>query len=127
MGLLIRLSVAGEDGPEPHPVYGEQLQDQANPDVPIEALPSVQWSPIEGQYEDGTAYALMQPEYTLSDFAHGPMDEDVMLSPRIAPHMVGLGLLEAIPVDRLEELSDPDDLDGDGIVSAEELQASSSV
>ena len=115
VGLLLRLSVAGEDGPVPHPVYGEQLQDQANPDVPIEALPSVQWSPIEGQYEDGTAYTLMQPEYTLSDFAHGPMDEDVMLSPRIAPHMVGLGLLEAIPVDRLEELSDPDDLDGDGI------------
>ena len=115
VGLLLRLSIEGEDGPEPHPVYGAQLQDQANPDVPIEALPSVEWVEISGEYDDGTPYTLLEPHYTISDFSHEPMGDDLMFSPRIAPHMIGLGLLEAIPLETMEALADPDDLDGDGI------------
>ena len=38
-----------------------------------------------------------------------------MVSPRIAPHMVGLGLLEAISEQTLLGLSDETDEDGDGI------------
>lgn len=34
---------------------------------------------------------------------------------RVAPALIGLGLLEFIPDARLDELADPDDLDGDGI------------
>jgi CxxC motif-containing protein (DUF1111 family) len=37
------------------------------------------------------------------------------LSPRLAPATIGLGLLEAVPAERLLELSDPDDRDGDGV------------
>ena len=43
------------------------------------------------------------------------MDEDVMMSPRIAPHMVGLGLLEALAEDTILSAADPDDADEDGI------------
>lgn len=40
---------------------------------------------------------------------------DELVAPRIAPGIVGLGLLEAIPSARLEQLDDPDDRDRDGI------------
>lgn len=39
---------------------------------------------------------------------------DAMLSPRVAPQMIGLGLLEAIPAADILALADPDDADGDG-------------
>jgi CxxC motif-containing protein (DUF1111 family) len=38
-----------------------------------------------------------------------------MISPRIAPPMIGLGLLEAIPAAEIQAGADPDDRDGDGI------------
>ncbi len=50
----------------------------------------------------------------ISSLAFGDLGE-VMVSPRLAPQMVGMGLLEAIPEAELLRLSDPDDADGDGI------------
>ena len=38
-----------------------------------------------------------------------------MLSPRVAPQMIGLGLLEAVPEADILALADPEDADGDGI------------
>ena len=38
-----------------------------------------------------------------------------MMSPRVAPAMIGLGLLEAVPEATLREHADPDDRDGDGV------------
>lgn len=116
VGVLLRLSVPGPDGaPVPDPVYGGQLQDQANPGVPVEAVPSIAWEEIAGSYGDGTPWSLVRPRYTISDPSHGPLPPDLMVSPRVAPHMIGLGLLEAIPAARLEQLADPDDADGDGV------------
>ncbi len=115
VGLLLRLSIPGDDGPVPDPVYGGQLQDQANPGVPVEAVPAITWTETSGRYEDGGQYTLLEPTYTLSEPAHGPLPADLMVSPRVAPHMVGLGLLEAIPESRLRELADPGDDDDDGI------------
>jgi len=106
IGLLLRISVPGADRPVPDPVYGEQLQDIGVEGVPPEASPSVQWEEVDG---------LLHPTYTLAEPAWGPLSEDLMVSPRVAPHMVGLGLLEAVPEERLYELADPDDSDGDGI------------
>ena len=57
----------------------------------------------------------ISPKISFTEPAFGDMPDDLMFSPRIAPHMVGLGLLEAIPEERLKELEDPDDIDGDGI------------
>ena len=39
VGLLLKLSVPGPDGPTPHPVYGDQRQDQASPGVSVEGIP----------------------------------------------------------------------------------------
>ena len=38
-----------------------------------------------------------------------------MLSPRLAPPMIGLGLLEAIPESEIVARADPNDANGDGI------------
>ena len=43
------------------------------------------------------------------------MAADVMLSPRVAPPMIGLGLLEAVHPGDVFAGADPDDADGDGI------------
>ena len=37
------------------------------------------------------------------------------VSPRIAPAIIGMGLLEAVPQGRILALADPEDADGDGI------------
>lgn len=118
-GLLFRLSVPGVDpttgAPLPDPEYGGQLQDRGILTVPPEGRFAVSYREVPGTYEDGTPYTLLQPEYFFRDLAFGPMHSDVMISPRIAPSVFGMGLLEAIPGSDILALADPDDADGDGI------------
>jgi CxxC motif-containing protein (DUF1111 family) len=117
-GLLLRLSVDGSDehgAPLPDPSYGGQLQPFAIDDVPVEGSPRVEYELVRGQYADGEEYELQKPTYRIEDLAFGPLSEGIRISPRVAPAMVGLGLLGAIPDARLLELEDPDDADGDGI------------
>ncbi|MBL8755786.1 MAG: thiol oxidoreductase, partial [Planctomycetes bacterium] len=114
-GLLLRLGVRVPGGPDaPHPVYGAQLQDRAVPGQDPEAQYDIQWTPVAGTHGDGEAFTLLRPEFSLRHPAHGPVGE-VVLGGRTAPHLVGLGLLEAIPDELLRQRVDPDDRDGDGI------------
>lgn len=118
VGLLLRLSVdgVGPDGaPLPDPVYGGQLQPFAIDGVPAEGNPRVTYTVVPGQYADGEPYELLAPSYRIDELALGPLAEGLLVSPRVAPAMIGLGLLEAIDEARLRELADPDDADGDGI------------
>ena len=46
---------------------------------------------------------------------YGPLDPETKTSPRIAPPMIGMGLLELIPEADIVARADPDDRDGDGI------------
>lgn len=115
VGILLRLSVPGDTPGIPDPVYGSQLQDQALPDLLPEAQAHITWDELPLTLADGSEVVLLDPIYHLDAPGYGPFPEDLMVSPRLAPHMVGLGLLEAIPVSRLEALADPDDSDGDGI------------
>ncbi len=115
-GFLLRIGLAeGSGGTRPHPAYGSQLQDQALPGLSPEAQVRIRRTLIEGRYADGTPYELEQPVYELESFAYGPMGEGVVLSPRVAPQLVGVGLLEAIAEGALLARADPDDRDGDGI------------
>ena len=117
-GLLFRPSVPGTDAngnPLELPVYGDQLQDRAIPDVPAEGRFVTVWREISGSYADGEPYTLIEPEYSFDDLAFGPIPTDAMVSPRISPAVIGMGLLEAIPEADIVALADPDDLDGDGI------------
>ena len=51
----------------------------------------------------------------IRDRSQGPLADDVQISPRLAPQVMGAGLLEAIPEESLRAAADPDDADGDGI------------
>lgn len=118
LGILLRLSIPGQDehgGPLADPIYGGQLQPFALPNVDSEADARVTYTMSEGTYTDGTPYTLSVPTYTITNPRYGDFASDLMVSPRVAPHVIGLGLLEAITEDRLTQLSDPDDADGDGI------------
>ena len=118
LSMLIRLSIPGVDehgGPLAEPSYGGQLQPAAIPGVTPEGRPVVTWEERPGAYDDGEAYSLRVPSYAIEDLGFGPMDPAVLLSPRVAPQMIGLGLLEALDEDEIIARADPDDADGDGI------------
>ena len=114
-GLLLRLSVPGPDGPVGDPIYGGQLQDRAINGVLPEGRIAIRYEVISGQYPDGTPFTLRKPGYVILDLAFGQLHAEVMVSPRIAPVTVGMGLLEAVPQERLLSLADPDDANGDGM------------
>ena len=114
-GLLLRLSIPGSDGPTDEATYGGQLQDRSILGVPVEGRILIIYEEVPGQYPDGSAYSLRRPVYHIVDLALGPLHPSVQISPRIAPVTIGMGLLEAIPGERILSLADPDDADGDGI------------
>ena len=114
-GLLLRLSVQSPDGPVDDERYGGQLQDRAIVGVIPEGRIGIQYRELAGQYPDGKLFSLRHPVYTILELAFGPLDPDTMISPRIAQATIGMGLLEAIPEQRILELADPDDSDGDGV------------
>lgn len=101
VALLLRLSVPGktdaQHGVVPEPVYGDQLNNFAVQGVKPEGHVEIRSRPIEGRFADGGAYTLQQPIYSITRLGYGPMAPDVLISPRVAPQMIGLGLLEAIP------------------------------
>jgi CxxC motif-containing protein (DUF1111 family) len=114
-GLLIRLSVRDGDDTAPHPVYGDQLQDRSIPDVPAEGSVEITYDEQPGTYDDGTPYSLAVPTYTVRDAEGRPLGDDVLVSPRVAPAMFGVGLLELVAEEDLLAAADPDDADGDGV------------
>ena len=114
-GLLLRLSIPGPDGPVNEPSYGDQLQDRSILGVPPEGRIGIAYKDIYGTYPDGTEYSLRGPTYSIEDPAFGPVHPEVMISPRIAPTTIGMGLLEAIPEEAILALADPEDADNDGI------------
>ncbi|WP_278446887.1 di-heme oxidoredictase family protein [Stutzerimonas kunmingensis] len=124
VSMLVRLSIpAGpehaevvrERGIAPEPSYGGQLQDMAIPGVAPEGKVWLRYSSEQVRFADGTEVELRRPEIELNDLAYGDMHPETRMSLRIAPPMIGLGLLEAIPEEALLANADPDDRNGDGI------------
>jgi CxxC motif-containing protein (DUF1111 family) len=117
-GLLFRLSIPGlsaQGGPVGDPVYGGQLQDKAILGVAPEADVRVTYASIKGQYPDGTPYELRQPVYELRQWAYGMPSANLLISPRIAPQIPGLGLLESLTESTILAWADENDADRDGI------------
>lgn len=99
----------------PEPTYGEQLQDFASPGLTPEYRLAVDWTYETVPLAGGETAELRRPDWRAEDLGYGPLAPGAMLSPRVAPPMIGLGLLEAIPAEDLLAAADPDDADGDGI------------
>ncbi len=116
-GLLIRLSMPGtgaHGGPLPVPGFGGQLQTKAVYGKTAEA--QLNWQEIEEikSFVDGEIYALRRFEFSYNN-PYIPWPTGVLTSPRIAPAIIGLGLLEAISEADLLANADPDDKNADGI------------
>lgn len=116
-GFLIRLSVPGQGNhgqPLGVPGFGGQLQTKAVFGKSEEA--HVTWSEefTDVFYGDGKSVQLSQPVFHLEN-PYKVLDPGMMVSPRMATPIIGLGLLEAIDEADLQALADPNDENGDGI------------
>jgi len=99
VGLLMRLSLPGvgaHGSVIPEPTYGDQFNNNVVQGVKPEGKVNLTYKDIHGTFADGTPYILQQPQYSFSELAYGPMAKEVLVSPRIAPQIIGVGLLEAI-------------------------------
>lgn len=99
----------------PDPVYGAQLQDSALPGLAAEGRITITYTEEPVTLADGESVSLRKPHYAVADLGYGAMDADTTLSPRVAPAMIGLGLVEAIHEADILARADPNDRDGDGI------------
>ena len=97
------------------PIYGHQIHTSAVPGVKAEAIVTINKDSNKVVLSDGTVIKLSQPEYSLSELAYGQLDEHTVASPRLAPSMIGLGLLQAIDAEFILAYADPEDLNEDGI------------
>ncbi len=97
------------------PVYGGQLQNFAVAGLASEGRMVIDYTDLPVTLGDGTVITLRQPHYSVADLGFGPLSPEVMMSPRLAPPMIGLGLVEQIPAADILTHADPEDADGDGI------------
>jgi CxxC motif-containing protein (DUF1111 family) len=109
MALLMRLSIPRPDpvkgGPQvevpelftfAEPTYGFQLQPFAATGLPGEGRIDITYEEVPVALNGGETATLLKPAYRVRDPGYGPMHPKVMMSPRLAPPVIGLGLLEAI-------------------------------
>ena len=80
-----------------------------------EAFAFIEYRTVSGNYADGSPYELRSPVYKVRELSYGDFAPNIRFSPRVAPQLIGLGLLGAVPADDVRALADPDDADGDGI------------
>ena len=126
VSMFLRVSIPGTEADAiaeiedyiaslPEPTYGTQLQDFSLPGIPAEYRLAITYEEVAVPLSDGETASLRHPTYTATDLGYGPLHPRAMLSPRVAPQMIGLGLLEAIPAADILAGADPEDADGDGI------------
>ncbi|MGE0093505.1 MAG: di-heme oxidoredictase family protein [Alphaproteobacteria bacterium] len=127
VSLFLRLSVPPRTDSErralaefrqleiPEPTYGNQLQNFAIQGIPAEGRMTLTYDELPVKLNGGEVVRLRKPTYGVADLQYGPMAPDVMLSPRIAPPMIGMGLLEAVPEADILANADAEDKNGDGI------------
>ncbi len=125
--MFLRLSIPPQDEAQrralagfrsaviPEPTYGGQLQSFGIPGHLAEGRMRIDYEAHLLALADGETVTLRAPRYAVSDLGYGPLHPRVMLSPRVAPPMIGLGLLEAVAEDDILSWADPEDRDGDRI------------
>jgi len=131
---VVRVSIPSQPGeaPQPHPFYGVQLDTNAVPGATPEGNASIVWEYVNGAFDDGTPYELRKPRFEFTELLYGefgtnipgdsvanptdgPYDGQAEVSVRVAPMLIGLGLLEAVDESEIIAWADEHDTDGDGV------------
>ena len=113
LATVVRISVENSDGTiVPHARYGWQLQVKATYRREGEASLAMKSEAVSVAGAPGT---LRRPRLEITPHDPGEDPADWQMSARVAPALLGMGLLAAIPQSDLLDNADPDDLDQDGI------------
>ncbi|PCK01484.1 MAG: thiol oxidoreductase [Alteromonadaceae bacterium] len=102
----------------PDSSVGGQLQHESVIGVSKEASLRVSYTSETIMFNDGSSLELRKPQWHLTSEYAGSghdFDQDTVFSARVAPPMIGLGLLELIPEADLLLNEDVDDANQDGI------------
>ena len=120
LSLLVRVSIPGtgeHGGPQPHPNYGDQFQNRsldgrnvdvayAGEPVPNEADLFLDWEERTAAFSDGETVTLRKPKLRIENLKFGELGNDVMLSLRMAPPLVGMGFLDAVPEETILSIAE---------------------
>jgi CxxC motif-containing protein (DUF1111 family) len=115
--MLFRSSIVGQGGnggPKDVPGFGGQLQMQSLPEYQPEIVAAISYVEDHGTFADGSRFQLRVPTYSLTG-VYRALPAGVLFSPRTAPAVFGLGLLEAVPEGQILALADPRDRNHDGV------------
>lgn len=118
ISLVFQFSVPGSGAhgePGPEPTYGGNLNPFAIDGVSAEGTVRIDVRELNGTFADGEAYALLEPTYVFESLGYGPFAPNTEISPRVAPAVIGSGLLEQVPEAQVLEWVDAEDSDGNGI------------
>lgn len=97
----------------PDKIYGSHIQTRALPGLPPEAtvkirwqkvgslLGKVDWAKYQAIIEQDRSLVLSKPIIQMSDWQYGKPSQHLVAGIRVAPQMIGLGLLEAIPAEEI--------------------------
>jgi CxxC motif-containing protein (DUF1111 family) len=125
--MLLKLSIPAQSQQEqalldsllipviPEPNYGTQLQDFSIKGHKSEGNIQIKYEEVDVLLSDNELATLRKPNYNIVNLSYGPMHPETLFSARIAPPMIGLGLLEMITEVDILAQADPDDLNNDGI------------
>lgn len=114
LSMAVRVSVAGQGPhgePLPHPVYGDQINEEAVPGVLPEARAALIWTYTQFEFADGELVDLRRPEVQLRHLNYGNPGA-IQLSARVGPALAGLGLVERVPAQSVYDMAAEQKSDG---------------
>jgi CxxC motif-containing protein (DUF1111 family) len=86
--------------------YGNRFNYKSVTGVPVEGDLTVSFERVEGTFADGEPYTLHRPRYGFGKLSNGPVDKSTIVAVRMAPAIVGRGLLEKVPEDWIRARAD---------------------
>jgi CxxC motif-containing protein (DUF1111 family) len=100
----------------PDSYFGGQLQQHGITGVSPEVNLAVSYDNKTVNFTDGTVYNLRKPTWSITSYsAEHHFEDDTVFSARVAPPMIGLGLLALVAESDIIKQEDINDADADGI------------
>lgn len=104
---VVRLSIDGANGAQPHPAYGSQLQTEGVlGSVPGEGEAFIDWIEHVEHFADGDAIRLRKPVLRFERLAFGALGSGSMTSLRLAPSLRGVAWFDAVPAQALARIAE---------------------